>query len=225
MKLRQRFASSTIEANPRRTGPEEIVLRSSMTGTPRQNGSVVTPSASQPAAPAPSMPVGPPNQGIINNAPNQGIQNNCAPGVVNCDQSTHVEIGPPLPSANHIEHTLSRQELETSYGYHLSQGGPDIAAITLVIGVDKVFQLPAFSFECAEPCRLGPARISIPRGQFIATENADLAGAWVSKDSRYYTVLLSNPLSPRQGLVLLVTSFNSEVPKVVGVVSVHPPNQ
>jgi hypothetical protein len=220
------FANSTIQANVRRTVPEEIVLQPTMTSARRQKGSVVTPAPPQPPVQVSPTPAsGPPNQGIINNAPNQGIQNNCAPGVVNCDQSIHVENGPPLPTANHIEHTLSQEVLENDYGYHFSAARPFNPAITLVIGVDKVFELPAFSFDCAEPCRLGASRISEVRGQTIASRSVALANAWVSSDSRHYTVLLSSPLSPREGLVLLVTSFDSELPKITGVVSVHPPSQ
>jgi hypothetical protein len=221
------FANSTIQANPHRTGPEEIVMKKVVPAAPKARQDIATPpKAPAPIVQVPTVPAAqtPPNQGIINNAPNQGVQNNCAAGVVNCDQSIHLEPLPPLPVANFRLTALSKERLEAELPNRYGPNSVNIPpAAMLVIGVDRIFQFPAFQISCSAPCDFANPQISEVSGQMVRTMSTSLADARVSSDSRHFLVSLGQALSPRQGLVFVITSRNQNDPTIVSVVSARQP--
>ncbi|HEY5214999.1 MAG TPA: carboxypeptidase-like regulatory domain-containing protein [Acidobacteriaceae bacterium] len=220
------FANSTIQVNPHRMGPEEIVLQKVVPASPKvRDGKVASPPVVQ-VGQVPAVPLSEPqpNQGIINNAPNQGIQNNCAPGVVNCDQSIHLDSLPALPVANFRLTPLSRERLESElpnrYGPNSVNMPP---AAMLVIGVDRIFQFPAFQINCSAPCEIAHPEISEVGGQWVRTTSTSLADERVTADSQHFLVSLGQALSPRQGLVLIITSRDQSDPIITSVVSARQP--
>ena len=215
------FREDKIQADIHRTGPEEIYLHALAPNTapaadphkarprPTAQPQISVP----PSAPPPSQP----NQGIINNAPNQGIQNNCAPGVVNCDQSIHIEQIPPpyrLPIAKY-----SQAQLQTERGARFSP------VIELGIWTDRVFEIPAFTIDCLSPCELSNPRILQQKGQAILIKNVSPTSFGVTRDSLHYKIAFSDPLSPKEEILLDIRAIGPEIPKITSVVSVQSPDQ
>ncbi len=215
------FGEKKIQADIHRTGPEEIYLHAIAPNTAPAAGAHKTPPrptaqpqiSVSPSAPPPS----PPNQGIINNAPNQGIQNNCAPGVVNCDQSIHIEpVSPPyhLPIASY-----NQAPLQTESSARFSPG------VVLAIWTDRVFEIPAFTIDCLSPCKLSNARMSQQKGQTVITHDFPPTSVGATRDSLHYKIAFSDPLSPKETILLDVRALGPEIPKVTSVVSVQSPDQ
>ena len=234
----------TAEVTAKQTNPKQAGDDSSLTHPPARSKTVdgKASSSSKPSThipreeDVPTPPTGAPssaplvvpqamqqssNQGIINNAPNNGIQNNCAAGVNNCDQSTHVHRGAPPPTASFGQTPLPIRDIS-------KPPGPDdedsdryyyLPGVELHIGVDRAFEDPSFDITCESPCAILHPAVRRIVGHSVMENDFRFTSIQGTKDRLQYRVAFANRLPADSFVVLHVRFDPGTVAQVLNVTS------
>jgi Carboxypeptidase regulatory-like domain len=224
------YGPETIQANIHRTGPEEIYMHrlpipmvkpipAPLTKShpePRPQKADTAPATAPPPIAAPQQP----NQGIINNSPNQGIQNNCAPGVIGCDQSIHVNDPPPLPHASISQvplpavtrNTQSPNSRDPNFfgeGYLRFNPGTEVT-----FSVNQIFDNPSFEFACDVPCEITSEWKGRTNGQYFRSEKIEFISQAIATEGLHHRVYFEDKLAPGSFIKLTVRSRSDKPVKV-----------